>query len=263
MDSVLLERKVGGAEVKVFPSKRAAGEAAAEAAADSLVCALRDQEKARVIVATGNSQLETMRSLTQRQGIDWSRVEVFHMDEYAGIPADHPASFHKWVKEKLVDLVHPGQVHYIEGDAPDLEQECARYARLLQAAPIHLCLLGIGENGHLAFNDPHTADFNDPLAVKLVTLDDVSRRQQVGEGHFPSLADVPAQALTLTIPALMRSERIVYSVPERRKAEAVRQALEGPVTTQCPASQLRGHARAKIYLDAESASLLGGAASLT
>lgn len=261
MSSILFERTAGYAEIKIFPSKRAAGEAAGEAAANALAGALRDGGKARIIVATGNSQLETVNALAQGPGIDWRRVEVFHMDEYAGLPGGHPAGFRRWVKEKLVDRVHPGEVHYIEGDAPDLEQECARYAQLLCAAPIDLCLLGIGENGHLAFNDPHVADFSDPLAVKRVTLDEVCRQQQVGEGHFPSPADVPAQAVTLTIPALMRAERIICSVPERRKAEAVRQALEGPVAEQCPASQLRTHPRATIYLDAESASLLTGSAS--
>ncbi|MGH9401739.1 MAG: glucosamine-6-phosphate deaminase [Terriglobia bacterium] len=258
MSALVKQQTSGGAEIKVFASKAAAGVAAAEAAAMSLVRALQERQTARLIVATGNSQLETVRSLAQRRNIEWSRVEIFHLDEYAGIPSDHPASFRRWIKEKLVDLVHPGKVHYIEGDAANLQDECARYGQLLLAAPIDVCLLGIGENGHLAFNDPHTADFNDPLVMKLVTLDDVSRRQQVGEGHFPTLGDVPIQALTLTIPALMSSRHLVCSVPERRKAEAVRNALQGPITPQCPASLLRTHRQAGIYLDLESASLLDG-----
>lgn len=256
-----LQNTAGKAEVQVFDSKAAAGAAAAAAAAASLQRALQVRQKARLIVATGNSQLETVKSLAQFPNIDWSRIEVFHMDEYAGIPSVHPASFRRWIRAKLVDLVHPGEVHYIEGDAANLQEECARYGRLISNAPIDLCLLGIGENGHLAFNDPHVADFNDPLVMKIVMLDEVSRRQQVGEGHFPTLSDVPQQALTLTIPTLMKSEHIVCSVPERRKAEAVKNALEGPVAPQCPASLLRTHSQTTIFLDIESASLLEGSAN--
>lgn len=261
MSALVSQRTSGHSEIKVFTSKEAVGAAAAEAAAASLQRALQVRQKARLIVATGNSQLETVKSLAQFPNIDWSRIEVFHMDEYAGIPSVHPASFRRWIKEKLADVVHPGQVHYIEGDAVDPQEECARYGGLLSGAPIDVCLLGIGENGHLAFNDPHTADFNDPMVMKFVTLDDMSRRQQVGEGHFPRLADVPTRALTLTIPTLMKSEHIVCSVPERRKAEAVRNALQGPITPRCPASLLRTHPRAGIYLDVDSASRLDGFAT--
>lgn len=261
MSAMVMQGTSGRAEIKVFESKIAAGAAAAEAAASSLARALQERETARLIVATGNSQLETVKCLAQALDIDWRRVEVFHMDEYAGIPAEHPASFRRWIKEKLVDIVRPGRVHYIEGNAASLQDECARYGDLISAAPIDVCLLGIGENGHLAFNDPHSADFSDPLIMKIVTLDDVSRRQQVGEGHFPAFADVPAQALTLTIPELMRSGHIVCSVPERRKAEAVENAVHGPITTRCPASLLRTHPRAEIYLDTDSASRLEGFAT--
>lgn len=256
-----LQNTAGKAEVQVFDSKAAVGAAAAAAAAASLQRALQARQKARLIVATGNSQLETVKSLARIPNIDWSRIEVFHMDEYAGIPSAHPASFRRWIKTKLVDLVHPGEVRYIEGDAASPQEECARYGRLISNAPIDLCLLGIGENGHLAFNDPHAADFNDPMVMKIVMLDEASRRQQVGEGHFPALSDVPRQALTLTIPTLMKSEHIVCSVPERRKAEAVKNALEGPIATQCPASLLRTHPQTTIFLDVESASLLGGSAN--
>lgn len=256
MSALISQRTSGRSEIKVFTSKEAVGAAAAEAAASFLVRALREREEAHLIVATGNSQLETVKCLAQTRDIEWSRVEVFHMDEYIGIPSGHPASFRRWIKEKLADIVHPGLVRYIEGDAADLQEECTRYGGLLSGTPIDVCLLGIGENGHLAFNDPHTADFNDPMVMKFVTLDDISRRQQVGEGHFPSLADVPTQALTLTIPTLMKSEHIVCSVPERRKAEAVRNALQGPITPRCPASLLRTHPQVGIYLDVDSASRL-------
>lgn len=248
--------------MKVFSSKATAGAAAAEEAAGILLRTLGRRNLARIIVATGNSQLDTVTALSRRNGIDWSKIEVFHMDEYIGLTSDHPASFRRWIKENLVNFVHPAQVHYIAGDAADYDAECARYAQLVMTAPIDVCLLGIGENGHLAFNDPHVADFNDPLVVKPVTLDRACRQQQVGEGHFKSLEEVPKWAVTLTIPALMRSEHIICSVPERRKARAVRDAIRGPITPQCPASLLRTHPQACIYLDAESASLLDDATQI-
>lgn len=263
MNSPLHQQVSGSAQVKVFPSKAAAGAAAAEEAAESLLRALAHHNHARMIVATGNSQLDTVGALSRRNGIDWSRVEVFHMDEYIGLTSGHPASFRRWIKEKLVDSVHPGQVHYLDGDAVDCHAECARYGQLLMAAPIDVCLLGIGENGHLAFNDPHVADFHDSQVVKPATLDLACRRQQVGEGHFTNLDEVPKQALTLTIPTLMRSEHIICSVPERRKAEAVRNAIHGPLTPECPASLLRTHPHASIYLDLESAALLDEATHST
>ncbi len=251
----LRRERWGCAEVEVFETREALGAAAAEAAAVALKEALA-HGSARLIVATGNSQLETIANLTRKPGIEWSRVEVFHMDEYVGLPGGHPASFRRWIEEKLTKVAHPGRVNYLDGNAPDLAAECARYASLLRAADIHLCLLGIGENGHIAFNDPHEADFKDPLDVKLVTLDAACRRQQVGEGHFRSLEDVPTRALTLTVPALLRAERLIASVPERRKAEAVRKAIRGPLSPACPASVLRSHPQAAIALDLESASLL-------
>lgn len=246
----------GRARIRIFPAKASAGAAAAAEAAEALRLALAHRHAARIIIATGNSQLHTVNALGQAEGIAWERVEVFHMDEYIGLSKDHPASFRRWVKERLVDVVHPGRVHYLEGDSPNPGAECARYAQLLTAAPVDLCLLGIGENGHLAFNDPHVADFSDPLVVKQVSLDLACRAQQVGEGHFTSLDQVPRLAMTLTIPALMRSDRLICSVPDQRKAVAVKNAFSGPLTPQCPASLLRTHSQASIYLDAESASLL-------
>jgi glucosamine-6-phosphate deaminase len=209
-----------------------------------------------VIGATGNSQIAFMDALTALPGIPWDRVELFHMDEYVGIDESHPASFRKWIRERISDRVRPAVAHYLDGTARDIEAECRRYAGLLLAAPIDVAFVGIGENGHIAFNDPHTADFLDPDAVKPVTLDTACRRQQVGEGHFPSIQAVPEQALTLTCPALMRAAHLVCCVPDSRKAAAVKNALEGPVDTACPASLLRTHSSAYLYLDQESASLL-------
>jgi glucosamine-6-phosphate deaminase len=254
--SPLREFKRDGAKVFIYPSKTETSRAAAGDAASLLQGAIARQGRARLIIATGNSQEEMIAALTNALAIDWCKVEVFHMDEYAGIPATHPASFRLWVKNRFVDVVHPGQVHYLAGDPHDLFEECRRYGELLVSAPVDLCLLGIGENGHIAFNDPHVADFRDSLPVKLVDLDEQCRKQQVGEGHFPDFESVPREALTLTIPMLMSARNLVCCAPERRKMAAVRKALEGPLSHSCPASILRTHPHTSIFLDAESASLL-------
>jgi glucosamine-6-phosphate deaminase len=178
------------------------------------------------------------------------------MDEYVGISPEHPASFRRWLRDHLACVVHPGAVHLLNGDAPDIDAECRRYAALLAEGPVDVCFIGFGENGHIAFNDPHVADFDDPLMVKRVAMDERCRMQQVGEGHFPNLAAVPPEALTLTCPALMRAEHWICSVPDRRKAEAARNAIEGPIGPHCPASLVRAHPDAAVYLEPESTSLL-------
>jgi glucosamine-6-phosphate deaminase len=178
------------------------------------------------------------------------------MDEYVGVAPDHPAGFQRWIRERIGDRVHPRAVHYIDGMA-DPELECRRYAALLARHPLDICCLGIGENGHLAFNDPPVADFDDPLVMKVVELDQSCRQQQVNEGHFPTIGTVPRDALTATIPALLSARRVLAVVPERRKAEPVRAALQGPVSTECPASVLRTRDNVAILLDAEASSLLG------
>jgi glucosamine-6-phosphate deaminase len=242
--------------VEVYPSKAAQGEAAAVRGSELVRDAIGRQGHARIIVATGNSQEDMVAALVRTPGIDWSRVEVFHMDEYAGIHADHSASFRRWVRERLVERVHPGRAHLIEGDAADATTECLRYARLLLEAPIDICFLGIGENSHIAFNDPHIANFEDPETVKRVTLDERCRGQQVGEGHFKTLDEVPREALTLTCPALMRAEHLICCVPEARKADAVCKSIEGAIAPDCPGSLLRTHLRATLYLDFDSAAKL-------
>src|SRR5207244_199518 len=203
-------------------------------------------------LATGNSQLDFLAALST-EDVDWSRVTCFHMDEYVGMAADHPASFRRYLRERVDERMHPRVFHYIDGDAPDPEAECARYAALLSEHPVDLVCLGIGENGHLAFNDPPVADFDDPLDVKVVALDDTCRRQQVGEGHFGSVDVVPSNAITVTIPALLRSRVVLAIVPEARKRDPVRRALTGPVDTSCPASILRTKPHATLYLDEDSA----------
>ncbi len=245
----------GQARVEVFSSAQLLGTAAAERAASLITEAIRRNGKARIIAATGNSQIPFVESLIQ-QPVPWSAVELFHMDEYAGMNAEHPASFRRWIRTRLAEKIHPKESHYLAGDAPDLDSEIKRYSDLLAAAPIDLAFVGFGENGHIAFNDPPVADFNDPLLVKRVVLDDACRRQQAGEGHFPDLASVPREAVTITCPGLFRAQAWICCVPERRKAAAVRNALEGPVSESCPASLARTHPNAQVYLDTESASLL-------
>jgi len=256
MSAPRAEFRAGRATVRIYASSRAMADVTAAAAAGVLCDAVRARGRARVIIGTGPSQAAFIAALTRRAEVPWSQVEVFHMDEYVGMAPTHPASFRRWLHTHLTNVVRPAAVHDLAGDAPDAGAEMARYAALLQAAPIDLSCVGFGENGHLAFNDPHVADFDDPLTVKRVDLDDRCRLQQVGEGHFPSLDASPATALTVTLPALMRAGTVIACVPDARKAEAVRAALTGPISPTCPASLVRTHPRAFVFLDAEAASLL-------
>jgi glucosamine-6-phosphate deaminase len=249
---VARETVVDALRVRVEPTSRALGAAAALDAAVALREAIDAHGFAHAMFATGNSQFDFLDALVRDDTVDWSRVVGFHMDEYVGITADHPASFRRYLRERLVERVPIPAFHFIEGDASDASAECDRYAALLREHPLDLCCLGIGENGHLAFNDPPVADFDDPLDVKVVELDDACRRQQVGEGHFPDIDAVPTRAITVTIPALLRASTVLAIVPEARKAEPVRRALEGPIDTTCPASILRTRTNATLYLDAES-----------
>jgi glucosamine-6-phosphate deaminase len=232
-------------------------DAMARAAADEAAAVIRSAVDARGVAsamfATGNSQLAFVDVMTASD-VPWDRVVVFHMDEYVGVGPDHPAGFRRWIRERIGDKVPARAVHYLDGLAAPSE-ECIRYAQLLRRHPLDLCCLGIGENGHLAFNDPPVANFADPLDVKVVELDRACRMQQVGEGHFADLNAVPTHAMTVTIPALLRAGSVIAIVPESRKAVPVRDALEGPLTTACPASALRT-ANATVHLDPSSASLL-------
>lgn len=246
----------GRASVSVYASKRELGAAAAQQAEKVIAAAIKQHGKARIVIATGNSQLEVSAELVKRTGIDWASVEVFHMDEYVGLSQDHPSSFRYWIRNRIEEIVHPAQMNYLAGDAPDIEAEISRYSSLLIAQPIHLAFVGFGENGHIAFNDPPVADFNDPAIVKRVVLDAVCRRQQAGEGHFESFDAVPKEAVTVTCPGLFRAEAWICCVPDSRKAQAVRDALEGPISTACPASIVRTHPNASVYLDPASAEML-------
>ncbi len=242
--------------MRVFPTIAELGAAAAERAAILINEAIAQHGKARIMVATGNSQMAFIDALSALPGIDWKAVEVFHMDEYVGLAPTHSASFRRWIRERVELKVLPGRIEYLQGDAADIDAELKRYAAMLEEAPIDVGFVGFGENGHIAFNDPPVADFLDPLTVKRVQLDDACRRQQAGEGHFPDFDTVPQEAITVTCSGLFRIAAWVSVVPERRKAEAVRGALLGPISTACPASLIRQHPNAVLYLDRESASLL-------
>lgn len=246
----------GSLRTSIYASNAAMGAAAAAEAAAIIAGAIAARGHANIILATGNSQLTFLHALRELPGIAWQKVHVFHMDEYVGIDPTHPASFPRFLRDHILDAVKPAAFYPVPGQASDLEAACREYEALLKAHPADLCAMGIGENGHIAFNDPPFADFDDPVWVKVVRLDERSRRQQVGEGHFKSLDEVPTHAITLTIPALLAAQRILCIVPEARKAEAVEAALLGPITEDCPASILRRAAHAHLLLDPDSAARL-------
>ncbi len=228
------QRTVDHLEVRVHLDSRTLARAAADRAATALRDAVEDNGVAHAMFATGNSQLEFVDALvSDTPGVPWSDIVVFHMDEYVGVGPDHPAGFQRWIRERISDRVHPRQAHFIDGMA-EPEAECKRYAGLLRRNPLDICCLGIGENGHLAFNDPPVADFDDPLDMKVVELDRECRLQQVHEGHFPDIDTVPRLALTATIPALLRARTVLAIVPEARKA-----------TPSAPPSRARCRPRAR------------------
>jgi glucosamine-6-phosphate deaminase len=245
--------KADDLNVQVFDSLDDLAQDAAAEVNKFLSATLRENGSAVAILATGNSQIQFLKRLVALEGVDWSKITLFHMDEYMGIDAHHKASFRKYMRERVQTLVQPKAFHFLEGDADLPLDECARYESLLKAQAIDLCCLGIGENGHLAFNDPPVARFDDKRLVKLVKLDDACKMQQVKEGHFPSLEAVPPYAFTLTIPALCSARKMVCIAPEKRKADAVRAALKGPIATSCPASFLRKQKHCTLLLDGDSA----------
>jgi glucosamine-6-phosphate deaminase len=250
------ELRVDALQVRVGRDVEEMARAAAAEAAFALQAAIGARGEANVMLATGNSQLAFLDELVEIPDLAWERVRAFHMDEYVGLPPTHPASFQRYMRERVAARLPVREFNYLSGDAPDPEQEAARYEAMLRAHPLDVCCAGIGENGHLAFNDPPVADFDDPRDVKVVALEPESRRQQVGEGHFVAIDDVPTHAITVTIPALLRATRVLVIAPEARKAKAVHEALYGPITTACPASILRRQPNATLYLDADSSALL-------
>jgi glucosamine-6-phosphate deaminase len=240
--------------IRTYVDPRAMSRAAATHAARSLREAIARRGSARLVAATGASQIEFLDELTGIEGIEWPRVEMFHLDEYVGLPIDHPASFRRYLLERLVRRTRITRCHLLDGER-DPARVADEVGRELTAAPIDLTFAGIGENGHLAFNDP-PADFDDERAYLVVTLDETCRRQQVGEGWFASLPDVPAQAISMSIRQILKSGEIICIVPDARKAAAVKACLEGEVGPMAPASILRTHPATTVYLDRDSAALL-------
>ncbi len=243
-------------QVVIAPSRTLMGRAASDHVEHCILEVLKAKETANIIFAAAPSQNEFLESLTQSRNIDWSRVVGLHMDEYFSLPPGAEQLFGVYLAKHLFSKVPFRQVYYLDAQAKDIEEECQRYSNVLKNHPADIVCMGIGENGHLAFNDPPIADFRDPRLVKVAVLDEVCRQQQVNDGCFQTLSEVPLQALTLTIPALMSAEFLSVVVPSRRKANAVFHALTGSVTTKIPASILQTHQQVKIFLDQESASLL-------
>ena len=236
---------------EIYQTRKAMGGAAGKKAEELLVGFLKRKKEVRIIAASAPSQNEILAYLAKSKLIDWSRVTAFHMDEYIGLPDGAPQNFGVFLRDRLFGKVPMRKVHYLRGNA-DPAGECERYTALLKKAPIDLLLCGIGENGHLAFNDPPVADFNDPLTVKVINIDIASRNQQVHDGCFASLPEVPRKAYTLTLPILCGAASVVCTVPKATKAAAVGRMFKGPVQTKCPASILRFHPDCYVFLDAES-----------
>lgn len=240
--------------VEIYSDARSLGSAAGKQAAEELRSVLARQDRARLIVATGASQFETLAQLIQEPDIDWDRVDGFHLDEYLGLSVDHPASFCRYLRDRFVSKVPIASFFYLDGTKPG-EQVVREATAAYSVAPIDLALIGIGENGHLAFNDP-PADFQTKAVYHVVELDEACRLQQVGEGWFSGLDKVPTQAISMTVPAILQSKRIICSVPDARKAIAVEGALTGDVNPSKPASILRTHSNVTIMLDNASAGRL-------
>jgi glucosamine-6-phosphate deaminase len=242
-------------KIEVYENVEELSKAAAVSVAKKLEEAITDKGFANLILATGASQFQFLEHL-QKQKTDWKNITVFHLDEYLGMKITHPASFRKYLKERILDKVQPKKVYYLEGDAANIDAAIADYETLLKSHPIDIACIGIGENGHIAFNDPPVADFNDPKLVKVVELDEACRKQQLGEGWFPTFEDVPTHALSLTISAIMGCKYISCVVPDERKAEAVFNTINAEISTACPATILRTHPDTILYLDKNSASKL-------
>ncbi|MBP3699242.1 MAG: glucosamine-6-phosphate deaminase [Oscillospiraceae bacterium] len=242
--------------VKIFETRAEMGKAAAMDVKDRILSLLEVKDTINMIFAAAPSQNEVLAALSADTEIPWNRVNAFHMDEYVGLSPEAPQGFGNFLKDHIFSLVPFQSIHYIDMSASDAEEECARYSALLRQYPTDIVVLGIGENGHIAFNDPPVADFDDPLAVKPVALDDICRNQQVHDGCFSHIDDVPKTAITLTVPTLFAGEYLFCVVPAKTKAPAVYATLYGEISENCPATILRRHQNALLYLDSDSSSLL-------
>jgi len=238
--------------INIYSSKQIMGEAAAQKAAEILKDAINNKGEANFVIATGASQFEFLENLIKIKSIDWSKTTMFHLDEYVGLPEDHPASFRKYLKDRFISKVHPGHFYFVQGDAPDSKQECERLNQIISQKEIDVSFVGIGENGHLAFNDP-PADFSTEKPYIVVQLDEACRKQQLGEGWFKSLDDIPKRAISMSVKQIMKSKNIICTVPDRRKAEAVKNCFKGDeVSPDFPASILKKHGSCFVFLDGQS-----------
>jgi len=240
-------------EIIISQTKQALGKKAAQQGADLIRKAIKQNGVANIIVATGASQFEMLSELV-KEDIDWSAVRCFHLDEYVGISEKHPASFRKYLKERFVDIVSPMEFNYVNG-SDNAEEECLRLEKMISQFPIDVAFVGIGENSHLAFNDP-PADFETEAAYLVVNLNETCRRQQMGEGWFATLDDVPEQAISMSIKQILKAKAIICSVPDARKADAVKKTVYGVISPEIPASIMRNHPATWLYLDKDSASML-------
>ncbi len=242
--------------IQIFDTKQTLGKQSASDGAEKIRSAIQKKGEVNIILATGASQFETLSNLVEEPDIDWSKVTMFHLDEYVDLPETHPASFRKYLRERFEQSVPPLKgTHYIDGYSGDPKEECQRLNEIISEIDIDVALVGIGENGHLAFNDP-PADFDTEEPYIVVELDEACRKQQMGEGWFDSIDDVPKKAISMSIRQIMKSKEIICSVPDQRKAEAVRNCMEGEITNLHPASILQAHKHCTVYLDQESASML-------
>lgn len=253
--SLVTELRQDQLNVKVAVDRDAMGKAAALDVSSRLRNLLNEQARVNMIFAAAPSQSEFLHYLKEAEGIEWSRVHAFHLDEYVGLTTGHPQSFGEFLRVNVFSQLPFGKVHYIE-PSQDSESVLKQYGGLLRENPIDIACIGIGENGHLAFNDPHVADFSDPQNIKVVDLDSTCRQQQVNDGCFATIEDVPTHAYTVTIPTIMSARYIYCIVPAQSKAKAVQATVEGPISPSCPAAILRTHQRAMLYLDSDSASEL-------
>ena len=245
-------------QLRIFEDSTTLAQAAAEQAASAMRNAIVERGRSRIVLATGNSQLQFLDALTKMPGIDWKKVEAFHLDEYVGMPITHPASFRRFLLERVIHKTGIVNYHFVEGDAADLTAAIGKVSRELASAPVDVAFVGIGENGHIAFNDP-PADFETEEPYLVVELDEPCRRQQVGEGWFAEISQVPTRAISMSPWQTMKAREIVSVVPDKRKAEAVKLCLEGEIRPEAPASILRRHPNVTVYLDKKSSSLLSPA----
>jgi glucosamine-6-phosphate deaminase len=242
--------------VRISENRAQLGLQAAKAAAETLRELLAEKKTLNIVFAAAPSQNEFLAALTREKNIAWDRIRAFHMDEYTGLPAEAPQSFASYLKTHFFDLVPLREVHFLRSEVTDLEAECRRYGELLIRYPVDVVFMGIGENTHIAFNDPHVARFDDPSIVKVVDLDETCRQQQVNDGCFKTLGDVPINALTLTVPALMKADHLFCIVPGKTKAQAVYHTINSEISERYPSTILRTHPSAVLFIDKDSASLL-------